>query len=1308
MKLTRIYFILMLCSLMAFHPAESFCQLVSVSGVVTSCSGQLPVTGALLKFLPAGGGSAFTAMSTTGGAYSLNIPSGTYSKVQVIKTGFDTAVSTSVVIPAGPSFTLSFCVYELSNPVPSVSALFDTASASVHCSWTFPVGPYELLYDDGIQDNFTVWASAGSKNALKFTPLAWPVKIRGGRLNIGTQSNYPAQYNHAAFQVAVYDATGPSGEPGNQLAMVTVNPSAWEWTDFQFASPVSISSGNFYLVMIQLGNYPDATGLAIDLTDPQFRSWAKSGSQPWVPAQGNFMIRATVEGPGGPALLDNQAAVQNYQLFRLRQGEEQNPSVWTPVAVTPALSYTDNSWPSLPCGPYRWAVKALYPLARQSVPCFSNAIGKCWTAPVVVNVALSCPDHTIHGTRVSLVNQVYPDTVYFSILDTNHRVVFPHVWKGTYNASVTHFGFTAYSSQLSLMIPDTISTTLQQVKSPPTDLAVDGKTLRAGWKMPAYRDTLFSENWSSGSFSTHGWSTDPIYTNWKISYANGNPPPSAYFDWTPQLVDYDQSLQTPMISNPGAAVTTLGYDIFLDNYAMTTQNRLAVEIWNGSSWNTVKVYSNQDGDIQWTSEQLDISSGLSPDFKIRFRAFGGNSFDINGWNLDNIYVLASEAPQQMGQCIMGYYFLLGNVISGYAPANEYTIPGAQVQYGQTYNACVEAIYGSGISSQSCTTFQSTFLEPVINFGGDTIQNAVYLHWQKPSIGTGPPPGLLGYSIYRDSSLIAFVTADTLYYYDLSLAPGTYSYQISARYDLSPYGYPGMSDESYRQGPVELYISYGRLIPFFEPWTMGSFSYNSWTFNPAQGNWDIDGSGGLPPPSAVFNWDPPETDYSFALESGDLDPAAYHCAGIWLDFQLRLEDLIANSEEKISVEVYYNNAWHTKQLIVNNGSFDWTYYHINISEVRQKGFRIRFLASGVATANILHWMLDNISVYGICYAPVNLTADAAGYDVNLSWSRPLCTNGGMILDEGFEGEIFPPPSWTQIIHDGNGTWKQGNRSTPQGVHSGQYAALLAWDYAHQDEWLIAHDAYVSGNLTFWSYAYQGSTHGDHYYVLISQDQGQNWTSLLDLSALPVYPQNNGFNSWQQPYVIDMAAYKGSNVDLAWRAVDGDGLGLWYTWAVDDVSLGYTPLNLSGYDVYRKHPDSAVYSRINRNAVQDTVYTDSSLAPGPYKYYVVALLGECTQGTPSDTVLVDVVTGTGRVSEEGVKVFPNPAKDVIRILSSTDIERAWIFDQVGMLVKTPAKDEISSGTLSLRGLAVGVYCLKLQMRNEVKTVLIIKSQ
>ncbi|OYD13717.1 hypothetical protein CH333_07355 [candidate division WOR-3 bacterium JGI_Cruoil_03_44_89] len=177
--------------------------------------------------------------------------------------------------------------------------------------------------------------------------------------------------------------------------------------------------------------------------------------------------------------------------------------------------------------------------------------------------------------------------------------------------------------------------------------------------------------------------------------------------------------------------------------------------------------------------------------------------------------------------------------------------------------------------------------------------------------------------------------------------------------------------------------------------------------------------------------------------------------------------------------------------------------------------------------------------------------------------------GIILAEGFEGS-WPPAGWTviQTSTDQSGAspgfWSQTDGtqgSPPVGVHSGAYNAGLWWSYSHQDEWLITSDIALTGSgsgvyyVSFWTYGYEGSTEGDHYYVKVSTDGGSTWDVLLDLSDLT----GNAWNEWAYPYVLDLSAYAGETIQLAWHAEDPPtNDGLWYVWFVDDIEV-YYPLD-----------------------------------------------------------------------------------------------------------------------------------------------------
>ncbi|TSA28547.1 MAG: T9SS C-terminal target domain-containing protein [Bacteroidetes bacterium] len=1275
-----------------------------LSGTITNALTGVPIVGARITV------NSQTVRSVTGGSYSMQInPVGTYP-VQAQKPGFDTYTSAPITFQVGVPVTLNIALWENLNPPAAVTSVLDTALQTVHINWELPNGNYELLYDDGIQDDFTVWAAQGNMNAVRFTPVAQPVQVTGGSIHIGTQLNYPAGSNpFTPFQVAVYDAGGPQGMPGNKLAgPFDVLPSTFGWNDFTFPAPVNLPPGSFYLVMIQGGNAPNAAGLAIDNTATQLRSVSRyvTGSLPWMPANGNFMMRTTLHGPGGPVNADNFSDnVIQYQVWRLRQGEEQNPLIWTDLGLTPDLFLNDPCWFNLPCGPYRWAVKAQYAGNRWSPAKFSNVLGKCWTVNVSVDLELTCEEADKKGAFIRLKNLVYPDTVYTVTMDTSGFYTFFRVWRGSYELSVKKFGYQDYSKTISLTSDTTISVVLLQKRPPPANLQVDSKSLVAQWEEPVFRQTLFLEQWNSGSFQTQGWSVAGG-TNWIVSSVVGNPAPSAMFSWSPQALNYEQTLTSKPISGVYSPVLACSYDILLDNFGTTTLNQMAVEIWDGSSWTLLKNYSNASGSIQWTTDQLDISAYTDMDFNIRFRAYGEDTYDINGWNIDNISISASETEAGLADCILAYNFYLDDVLVGVTTDVSYEIPGNQVQYGQSYEACVLAVYGSGYSTRCCTPFTSEFLYPPRKLTATPVENAVYLEWLKPMMPDSlVPPGLLGYAIYRNSALIKTIDdPDILSQYDFELEPGTYQYEVSARYDLTAYGYPGQFDESVRAGPVMVIVYYGRELPFSESWDHASFSYNEWRFSPGQGNWIIDALEGNPEPSARFTWEPIRVNYSYSLESPVLDATPFGCAAIWLDFDLKLEDRHQTGQEKLCVEIFYNNIWHRITEYLNGGSMDWQSKKIEISAVAEQAFRIRFRATGSNSSDIFGWLVDNIHLYPVCYPAQNLEGEAIGYDVLLRWSPPDCEGSGNQLNEGFEEASFPPPGWDQVIFNTAFTWSHMASNSSLGVHSGNYSAGILWDYQRQDEWLIARDIAVTGNITFWSYAFQGSTHNDHYYVKISPDGGTTWDIVLDMSALPPYQSGNGYNQWQTPYEVNMTLYLGQTVDIAWQAVDGDGQGLWYSWAIDDCSMITDAMDLPMYELFRSSGTTDDFIQIYPDPLTDTSCLDPGLPPGLFYYYVLAVFPACTGSMPSDTISVDVITSVKTPDAAYLNIFPNPATDRVTVTANTLITRLSVVDMAGRpLIDHPdlGRYEVQ---LSVADLPPGLYLMKIYTSTNVTTRLL----
>ena len=289
-----------------------------IDGTVTDASTGAPVVGATVTIdLPSPTNLPVT-MTIAGGV----IPQTTVNvagvhNFYVNKTGYDQFVG-SITLTGGAVSTITAALLPTAvQPGPFTAAFNNpTTPTAVNLNWGVPQGFYQLIYDDGTQDNFAIWANANNLNALKFTPLSWPVKLIGGKVNLGTATNYPANaLPFTTFTMLAYKADGAGGVPGTKIDSVQVTATAFGWADFSFSVPLTINSGDFYLVMKQGGIPPHAAGIGVDLTNTQLRSYSKfvTGGAPWIPAAGNFMMRAIVQGVGGPILGD--ALATNSQLI---------------------------------------------------------------------------------------------------------------------------------------------------------------------------------------------------------------------------------------------------------------------------------------------------------------------------------------------------------------------------------------------------------------------------------------------------------------------------------------------------------------------------------------------------------------------------------------------------------------------------------------------------------------------------------------------------------------------------------------------------------------------------------------------------------------------------------------------------------------------------------------------------------------------------------------------------------------------------------------------------------------------------------
>jgi len=615
---------------------------------------------------------------------------------------------------------------------------------------------------------------------------------------------------------------------------------------------------------------------------------------------------------------------------------------------------------------------------------------------------------------------------------------------------------------------------------------------------------------------------------------------------------------------------------------------------------------------------------------------------------------------------------------------------------------------------------------------------------------GPTPeGLIGYKVYRDNNYLAYIgDPDTLWYYDFTVYPGQHTYEVSAYYDLTDYGFPGQFDESLLEGPVDINIVCGRPLPFCEHWDAGSFGYNDWTFAPAQGNWQMNTGVGNPAPAADFSWIPLTVDYSYSLESPVLNAGPWNCSTLWLDFDVKLEDRFATGEEKLLVEGLWGGNWHDITEFANNGSFDWDSQHIDITEGVGSAVKLRFTAYGENTEDILHWYVDNICVYGICNPPTNLSATEYGWDIDLEWNSPSCytPSGGtptdFIYDDdswedglrynagfvGWVGNLFPLDAAltgtmesidVYFVDNGSGSpqnyiiemFNSAQVSTgvsapfsgsapdlwinvplPSIPFTGPVYVMVKYDATPGNGYFVACDTdgpYVS---QFLAYMYDGTTFTNPSYwpggaVFFVRGHGIVFNDDGDAMTMTIDPTRSITPTFgTNPNAVNLGAHP----SVAVNTPPPIGLG-------DNADQ-----EIVGYNVYRQLPAQTDFTLITPAPIPDTTYTDAGLTEiGVYHYFVTAIMADTTCETYSDTVPVDFHVGIRELNKGAVTIYPNPVTDIVNVKSDYTITSIEVLSYIGQTAYIKNGIDQKTMKVNVSALPAGVYFVKVTTVEGVRT-------
>ncbi|MBK6344595.1 MAG: T9SS type A sorting domain-containing protein [Bacteroidales bacterium] len=805
---------------------------------------------------------------------------------------------------------------------------------------------------------------------------------------------------------------------------------------------------------------------------------------------------------------------------------------------------------------------------------------------------------------------------------------------------------------------------------------VDSMTLTASWEAP--RDVLIFENFEGNDFPPEGWqSLTQNIPGWYASDSGSIPgftiPPHSTYAVVTNADDNGNGCCDYLIL-PGLDLRNRpDYQLSFSGYytgAFEQTATIEISFDQGASWNVV--YSVSPAPFSWNQITVDLSgycgNGGSVNALLAFHA-GDSGGDGSGWAIDDVSVRSGIIP------VLGYGVHLDGLLLDYTPETTYSMSHL-LNYGQYYNAGVSALYSSGYSDPDTNTFISRFLFPARNLEGDMPVYTDYVHlwWDRPEYQidtTYVIPGLTGYNIYRDNILLAFVEQPLTEFFDLSLAPGIYSYQVKAVYDLGFYGFPGQTDESAATDPIVIDFQWCFQLPFTEYFNTGLFETNQWN---VEGNWRIAGQAGSPAPSAEFYYNPATTDYSSALTSFCIN--GIHTDGsILLDFDLKHTLTNATGAEYLAIEVFNGSSWLKVAEYSNTESTGWFHKSLDITaEAKGNLFRIRFRAYGSNSLDIFNWMIDNIHVFRECRPPLNLRAEIHFPDTNdviLQWEDPDGGGSGVSAWLGWDNGINDDA----IGLTNGGTFSVAVRFTPAQLvqyagtsltrirmfpyAAGGTIALKVWTGANAstlvliqpvasytegvwNEFTLTSPVAVTGATELW-FGYT-ITHAAGSYIagcdagpavagfgdMISLD-GSVWESMSSVYGLDYNWNLNGY--------VESLANVASLRPLTDETVYGPGSSLVhghlpdlpYALVSDKAHPFKAGRGLVGYNVWR---DGDLIGNTAENS-----FTDIDLDAGWYCYTISAVYEDCESEFTDDYCIV--IRSVNKTYGEEFIIYPIPA-------------------------------------------------------------------
>jgi len=144
-----------------------------------------------------------------------------------------------------------------------------------------------------------------------------------------------------------------------------------------------------------------------------------------------------------------------------------------------------------------------------------------------------------------------------------------------------------------------------------------------------------------GDFPPVGWTFEgDQFENWLQSETNdaGGSKPELRFSWTPEFIGYSDFI-SPFFDISGVSNANLMLKNYVNTYSDAGYTLHIMISTDGTNWETIwELLDPADVAAEQLSFELDDSYLAAGQVQVKFH-FDGNSYEINGWNIDDIWIV---------------------------------------------------------------------------------------------------------------------------------------------------------------------------------------------------------------------------------------------------------------------------------------------------------------------------------------------------------------------------------------------------------------------------------------------------------------------------------------------------------------------------------------------------------------------------------------------------------------------------------------------------------------------------------------------